>query len=83
MCEGRSGELRGPPAEDKQGQADCPMSRPAAPTNAQTFEEQTAAFASDDRIHYSKVTGTWQYEDDDGTEMEWDAARGVWKPLVC
>ncbi|KAF8492298.1 hypothetical protein JB92DRAFT_3003401 [Gautieria morchelliformis] len=49
---------------------------------AKTFEEQAAAFASDDRIHFSKTTGTWQFEGDDGTEMEWDASKGAWVPLV-
>lgn len=59
--------------------------RPTAPPTAlqaKTFEEQKAAFASDDRIHFSKASGTWQYEADDGAEMEWDASKGAWVPLV-
>ena len=56
----------------------------ALPTalQAKTFEEQAAAFSSDDRIHFSKTTGTWQFEDEDGTEMEWDVSKGAWVPLV-
>jgi HIV Tat-specific factor 1 len=45
-------------------------------------EAQAAAFAADDRIHYDKTSGTWRLEDDDGNEMEFDAAKGVWVPLV-
>jgi len=49
---------------------------------AATFEEQAASFGSDERIHFSKATGTWQFEDTDGTEMEWDALKAVWVSLV-
>ena len=55
---------------------------PPTALQATTFEEQAAAFASDDRIHFSKATGTWRFESDDGTEMEWDASKGAWVPLV-
>lgn len=55
---------------------------PPTALQAKTFEEQAAAFASDDRIHFSKATGTWQFEDEDGSEMEWDASKGAWVPLV-
>ncbi|KAF8577745.1 hypothetical protein K439DRAFT_1532040 [Ramaria rubella] len=55
---------------------------PPTALQATTFEEQAAAFASDDRIHFSKTSGTWQYENEDGTEMEWDASKGAWVPLV-
>ena len=55
---------------------------PPTALQAKTFEEQAAAFASDDRIHFSKATGTWQFEGEDGTEMEWDTSKGAWVPLV-
>lgn len=45
-------------------------------------EAQAAAFADDDRIHFDRTTGTWRLEDDDGNEMEYDAAKGVWVPVV-
>ncbi|KAJ7072334.1 hypothetical protein C8F01DRAFT_1044893, partial [Mycena amicta] len=35
-----------------------------------------------DRIYLEKATNTWRYEEDDGTEMEYDAAKGKWVPLV-
>lgn len=41
-----------------------------------------AQFASDPRIHFSKESQTWQYEADDGKEMEWDPVKGVWVEIV-
>ena len=41
-----------------------------------------AQFASDPRIHFDTVAGTWQFEDDDGKEMEWDAKTSAWIPVV-
>lgn len=39
-------------------------------------------FEDDDRVYFYKETGTWRYEADDGAEMEYDAAKGVWLPVV-
>lgn len=60
------------------------MSSNAPPTalEAKTFEEHAAAFALDERIHFSRETGAWMYEDEDGTEMEWDTAKKAWVPVV-
>ena len=44
---------------------------------------QAAAFADDPRVHFDKQSGTWKFEDDDGNEMEYDATKGVWVPVVC
>ncbi|KAG8701549.1 hypothetical protein FRC09_005291 [Ceratobasidium sp. 395] len=41
-----------------------------------------AQFASDPRIHYSRETETWHFEDDDGREMQWDAAKNTWVEIV-
>lgn len=41
-----------------------------------------AQFANDPRIHFSKESETWQYEADDGKEMEWDPVKGVWVEIV-
>ncbi|PVG02380.1 hypothetical protein CPB86DRAFT_697072 [Serendipita vermifera] len=41
-----------------------------------------ADFEADPRIHYNTVTQKWETEDDDGNEMEWDATKSVWVPLV-
>ena len=41
-----------------------------------------ADFESDPRIHFNTVSGKWEVEDDDGNEMEWDAAKGAWIPLA-
>lgn len=54
---------------------------PSAAAGSST-EAQAAAFADDHRIYYSKESNTWRFEDDDGTEMEYDAAKGTWVPLV-
>ncbi len=56
----------------------------ALPTAAlgSSAEAQAAAFAADDRIHFDRTTGTWRLEDDDGNELEYDTAKGVWVPVV-
>ena len=33
-------------------------------------------------IYFLKTTNTWRHEDDDGAEMEFDAAKGIWVPVV-
>ncbi|KIJ39912.1 hypothetical protein M422DRAFT_780920 [Sphaerobolus stellatus SS14] len=55
---------------------------PPTAVNAKTFEEQAAAFESDERIHFNKESGTWRFEDDDGAEMEWDTTKNVWVPVI-
>ncbi|KAI0315475.1 hypothetical protein OF83DRAFT_353516 [Amylostereum chailletii] len=45
-------------------------------------EDQAAAFAEDPRIHFDRPSGTWRLEDDNGDELEYDPAKGVWVPLV-
>lgn len=47
-----------------------------------TVAAQAAAFAEDERIHFSKESGTWRLEHEDGSELEYDAVKGVWIPLV-
>lgn len=42
---------------------------------------QEAAFSNDDRVHFSRETGTWRLENDDGTELEYDSTKG-WVPVV-
>ncbi|KIK03472.1 hypothetical protein K443DRAFT_653246 [Laccaria amethystina LaAM-08-1] len=45
-------------------------------------EAQAAAFADDPRVYFSKTANTWRYEQEDGTEMEYDPSNAVWVPLV-
>ena len=45
-------------------------------------QDLAATFADDPRVYFNKVTGRWQFEDDDGKEMEWDIAKGSWTPVV-
>jgi HIV Tat-specific factor 1 len=47
-----------------------------------TPEAQAALFAADPRIHYSRETGTWRLENEDGSELEYDATKGTWVALV-
>ena len=47
-----------------------------------TLADYTASFATDPRIAFNKVTGKWEFEDDDGNEMEWDMAKNTWVPVV-
>ncbi|KIK67446.1 hypothetical protein GYMLUDRAFT_1020457 [Collybiopsis luxurians FD-317 M1] len=59
------------------------MSSPPTPAPAgSSASAQAAAFSTDPRVYLNKETSTWRYEEDDGTEMEFDAAKGLWVPLI-
>ena len=45
-------------------------------------QAQAAAFADDPRVHFDRQAGAWRFEQDDGTELEYDAAKGAWVPVV-
>ncbi|KAH9839417.1 uncharacterized protein C8Q71DRAFT_749414 [Rhodofomes roseus] len=56
-------------------------SQSAAPPTAaagSSAAAQAAAFAEDPRVHFDRTSGTWHLEQDDGTELEYDAAKGAW-----
>ncbi|KIJ67722.1 hypothetical protein HYDPIDRAFT_25197 [Hydnomerulius pinastri MD-312] len=55
---------------------------PPSAAAGSSAEAQAAAFAADDRIHFSKESETWRFEQEDGSELEYDAAKGQWVPLV-
>ena len=55
---------------------------PPVATAGSSAQDQAAAFSDDDRIHFSKVTNTWIFENDDGNELEYDASKGSWVPVV-
>ncbi|EMD37555.1 hypothetical protein CERSUDRAFT_73425 [Gelatoporia subvermispora B] len=62
-----------------------PVQQSAAPPTAlagASADAQAAAFAEDPRVHFDRNAGTWRFEDDDGSEMEWDAAKGTWVPVI-
>jgi HIV Tat-specific factor 1 len=42
----------------------------------------SAPFSSDERVYLFKETNTWRFEADDGNEMEWDAGKSAWVPVV-
>ncbi|KAG5715940.1 Splicing factor U2AF-associated protein 2 [Termitomyces sp. T112] len=54
---------------------------PSAPVGA-SAGAQAAAFANDERIYFSKEANAWRLEQDDGPELEYDATKGMWVPLV-
>ncbi|KAJ3570960.1 hypothetical protein NP233_g4065 [Leucocoprinus birnbaumii] len=54
---------------------------PSAAAGA-TAEAQAAAFANDPRVYFDKEANSWRYEEEDGTEMEYDADKGSWVPLL-
>ncbi|KAJ3517218.1 hypothetical protein NLJ89_g659 [Agrocybe chaxingu] len=60
------------------------MSAPPPPTAVLGSypQVQPAFFADDPRIYFSKDSNTWRFEQDDGTELEFDAAKSAWTPLV-
>lgn len=63
-------------------QRSMPDILPSTTAPGASAEAQAAAFAADDRIHFSKESGTWRLEQEDGTELEYDAAKGTWVPVV-
>ncbi|CAE6452846.1 unnamed protein product [Rhizoctonia solani] len=60
-------------SQDAQAQAEA---------DEQAHARLQAQFASDPRIHFSKETGAWHFEADDGKEMRWDASKNVWVEVV-
>lgn len=40
------------------------------------------AFSQDPRVHVNTLTGKWTFEQEDGSELEWDIVRGAWVPVV-
>jgi hypothetical protein len=36
----------------------------------------------DDRMYLDKESNAWRFEADDGTEMEYDASKAAWIPVV-
>jgi HIV Tat-specific factor 1 len=48
----------------------------------QTHARLQAQFASDPRVHFSRETGAWHFEADDGKEMQWDANKNAWVEVV-
>ena len=55
---------------------------PAVLAGGSSAEAQAAAFANDPRVHFDQQAGAWRFEQDDGTELEYDAAKGAWVPVV-
>ncbi|KAG8781937.1 hypothetical protein FRB91_007761, partial [Serendipita sp. 411] len=53
-----------------------------ASSSSTSMPMEFADFASDPRIHYNTVTQKWEFEDDDGNEMEWDILKNTWVPIV-
>ena len=59
--------------------------KPAAPPTAaagSSAAAQAALFAEDPRVHFDRSAGTWRFEQDDGTELEYDAGKAAWVPVV-
>ncbi len=55
---------------------------PAALASGSSAEAQAAAFADDPRVHFDQQANAWRFEQDDGSELEYDAAKGAWVPVV-
>ncbi|KDR75919.1 hypothetical protein GALMADRAFT_248714, partial [Galerina marginata CBS 339.88] len=55
---------------------------PPSPAAGSSAEVQAAAFADDPRIYFSKTANSWRFEQDDGSELEYDSAKNAWIPLV-
>ncbi|RPD78047.1 hypothetical protein L226DRAFT_531432 [Lentinus tigrinus ALCF2SS1-7] len=55
---------------------------PAVLASGSSAEAQAAAFANDPRVHFDRQAGAWRFEQDDGTELEYDAGKGAWLPVL-
>ncbi|TFK54326.1 hypothetical protein OE88DRAFT_1654950 [Heliocybe sulcata] len=55
---------------------------PPAVLSFTTPEQQAAAFNADPNAYFDQESGTWRYENEDGSELEWDAKKRAWVPLV-
>lgn len=63
--------------------ADTTQAPPVASTSTLPPPTQPSGdFTADPRVHFNQQSGKWAFEDDDGTEMEWEEQRGVWVPVV-
>ncbi|KAK7692633.1 hypothetical protein QCA50_004266 [Cerrena zonata] len=56
--------------------------QPASLEAGSSAEQQAAAFASDERIHFDRTSGTWRFEDEEGHEFEYDSVKGKWSALL-
>jgi len=52
----------------------------SVPSSFPTTEEE---FREDPRVSFSRVSGKWTLETDDGSEYEYDGALRRWIPVVC
>ncbi|KZT10623.1 uncharacterized protein LAESUDRAFT_671961 [Laetiporus sulphureus 93-53] len=55
---------------------------PSAIAAGSSVADQAAAFAEDPRVHFDRAAGAWRFENDDGSELEYDAAKGAWVPVL-
>lgn len=55
---------------------------PTAIAAGSSAAAQAAAFADDPHVHFDRQAGAWRFEDDDGNELEYDAAKGAWVSLL-
>ncbi|KZT72172.1 hypothetical protein DAEQUDRAFT_664760 [Daedalea quercina L-15889] len=43
---------------------------------------QAALFTEDPHVHFDRSAGTWRFEQDDGSELEYDATKAAWVPVL-
>ncbi|KZT26838.1 hypothetical protein NEOLEDRAFT_1155547 [Neolentinus lepideus HHB14362 ss-1] len=55
---------------------------PPALLSSTTPEQQAAAFDADPNAYFDKESGSWRYENEDGTELEWNVTKRAWVPVV-
>lgn len=48
-----------------------------------SFPTTREEFEADPRVSWSRLTGKWALEADDGTEFEYDEGIKRWVPVVC
>lgn len=53
------------------------------PSEVSTFPMTREEFDTDPRVSWSRISGKWSLEADDGSEFEFDEALKRWIPVVC
>lgn len=51
-------------------------------TSTSSSAVDASAFSQDPRVHINTLNGKWTFEQEDGSELEWDIVRGAWVPVV-
>lgn len=60
-----------------------PTAAPGDPCDFTAFPLTSEEFEADSRVSWSRISGKWLLELDDGSEFEFDEVLKRWIPVVC